>query len=246
MAPRPKGRSTFKVGKVFPDSEQTQILKMPGPIRDWQIKCVCGGTDRTCNSGWMKGIEDTIKPVIVPLIVGDRVRLNVREQTLIAAWATLKTMVAAYDRGSKIRIHHMQRKFMMNNKIPPYHGWGVWIGHYERQNWRSEHISHSMLVLPDKPGRKSYRANYYNSGASTYVVGKLFIHVIYTPMPRFIQRWRFADLHNGTLYRIWPPTDSFSISWPGSALTDMDADYITGALGAFILDTQRRKLGDYH
>ena len=63
MAPREKGRLPFTVGVEYLDKTDIRFLKLPGQLRDWQIRCVCEGTHETCNGGWMKEIEDRAKPI---------------------------------------------------------------------------------------------------------------------------------------------------------------------------------------
>jgi hypothetical protein len=97
-------------------------LRMSGPVRDWQIKCVCGGTNNSCNNGWMRGIENAANPIMTPLIRGDAALLSPADQTTIATWAVLKAMV----------VHHefiprkMRKKFATTRHPSPE--WSVWIG----------------------------------------------------------------------------------------------------------------------
>ena len=83
MIPRQKGRTISLIGTVYLDREETSLVKLPGQLRDWQIRCVCGGTHLTCNSGWMKRIEDQAKPILVPLILGNPARLQPRDQAAL-------------------------------------------------------------------------------------------------------------------------------------------------------------------
>jgi hypothetical protein len=180
-------------------------------------------------------MEDIAIPVLKPLILGshtdeDRYRLSLPEQAIIAGWATLKVMVAEFDSGSQPITHHMQRKYMMEHKLPPPRKWGVWIGHFDRDKWAVEWGSRPFQLLPDSLASKrpDGEATYFNGNSTTQVVNKLFIHVIHSPMPNLVERWRFALPNGGTLFRVWPPT-GHSILWPGSRLDDRDADVATDA-----------------
>lgn len=188
-------------------------------------------------------VEDKARPVMISLIKGDPTLITPDHQKAIATWAILKSMIAEYDERSHVTVHHMQRKMLMRKHAPPSHGWGVWIGHYVRKNWAPHWISHPMLIIPDRLAarREDKRATYYNSHTSTQVIGQLFIHVMHSPMPNLIPRWKFTTPDKGTLSRIWPAT-GFSIRWPLNAMTDNDADYAAAAFYSMVLGSQRRRL----
>jgi hypothetical protein len=149
MAPRPKGKAISRVGTLYLDRDETTTRKLSGQLRDWQIKCVCGGSHLTCNGGWMKGIEDQAKPILVPLILGNANRLQPGDQAIIATWAIPKVMVSEYDSISHVTTHWTQRRRMRTRQLPPEKGWGVWIGHYERVNWSPEWISLRFFAPSD-------------------------------------------------------------------------------------------------
>jgi hypothetical protein len=242
MLPRQKGRAVSLSGSVYLDRKETVVGKLPGQLRDWQIRCVCGGTHLTCNGGWMKDIEDRVKPLLVPLILGHTVRLRPDDQSLIATWAVLKVMVSEFWRSGQVTTHWTQRRRMLNRQEPPESGWGVWIAHYERINWKPEWISHPFFVPSETTlARKGLQVpTRYNGSAVTQVIGKVFIQVIHSPEPDdFISKWRFSGLRQGILFRVWPVT-SFSIRWPLRAISDREADEIADAIPQFLLRVARQ------
>jgi hypothetical protein len=82
---------------------------------------------------------------------------------------------------------------------------------------------------------------FFNSHSSAQVIGQLFIHVLRSPTPDLIPRWRFATPNGGTLFRIWPPTQ-VSIAWPGKIMSDLDAVCTSNAFMNFVLGIQRREI----
>ena len=101
-------------GREYPDKRHpTIVTKMPGQIRDWKVYCVCGGTHLTCNGGWMREIEDRARPILIPLIKGEEIRLSPADQSVIAAWAALKAIVGEYDERMPVTVHHTHRKYLM-------------------------------------------------------------------------------------------------------------------------------------
>jgi hypothetical protein len=238
MAPRKPGRAISRVGTAYKDRDELHDARLRGQVRDWQIKCVCGGNHLTCNNGWMRDIEDQAKPILKKLIQGNQIDLNPREQRLIATWAVLKSMVSEYHHTSHVSTYWTQRRLMKNRKIPPAKDWTVWIGHFERTHWRPEWLSFPFFV-PSKAveARRGIRVpTYYNASCTTQVIGKLFIQVIHFPVPfitaEYITRRIFPSTH-GTIFGIWPDQLPV-ISWPQKALSDLEADRLGGALQFFL------------
>jgi hypothetical protein len=207
------------------------LIKLSGELKHWQVKCVCGETKDSCNNGWMRNIENKAKPILSKLITGEEIRLHPNDHEIIAAWAILKVIIAEFDAKADVTVNHMQRKYLMRHGRAPTRGWAVWIGSYERRDWIPEWVSRPMLIVPDKVAqrRKSYVARHFNSNSTTQVLGRLYIHVMHTPMLSLIKRWQFSQPHNGTLFRVWPPVES-SIKWPGAPLDDEAADAIADGL----------------
>lgn len=223
MLPRAPGkRATRFVGVEYDDGRvETTVLSMPGEMRDWQIQCVCGGTATSCNSGWMKAIEDAAQPVLEPLILGQSATLSEADQKLIATWAILKVTVVHHR-----IVHHMRRKQMRSTKAPTK-GWSVWIGSYDRKKWKVEWQSRPFSVISDATyARRVNLDSSPNVVAATQIIKHLFIHVVYCPMEDFGDRWRFSSPQgtplSGQLLRIWPPS-GIRFLWPQKALSDIDA-----------------------
>jgi len=160
----------------------------------------------------------------------------------------MKAMVAEWSIRGHITTNHMQRKRMMWRQLPPDRGWGVWIGRFvtdpkkpEEERYHPKWESHPFCLLPDRlvTVRPNKIATFFNSHASTQVVGELFIHVLRSPMPNLIPRWTFAPPNGGMLFRIWPRTET-SIVWPQQAMTDLDAVYTANAFMNFMLGIQRK------
>jgi len=190
-----------------PDSSTHYEITKPGDIRHWKVPCVCGPL---CNNGWMRQrIEDFAKPILIPLIKGESCRIMPADQVRIASWAVLKAMVAEWAIRGHATTNHMQRKRLMRQFLPPEKGWGVWIGHFvsDKKKPDSERYfplwdSHPFLLMPDRLAarRPDKKATYFNSQASTQVIGQLFIHILRSPMPNLIPRWHFAPPDRGTLF----------------------------------------------
>jgi hypothetical protein len=205
------------------------INDMPQDPRQWQVRAVC----RRCNNEWMSDLENQTKPLLIPLFAGQETRLYPEAQRQIATWISLKTMVCEYDQLGQIISHHTQRRRMMAKHLPPQGNLTIWIGHYERTTWVPLWICHPFLVIPKEQldKRSTDLATYFNSQAVTYVFGKLFVHVIQSPDKKIVADFRLPKPGGVKLRRIWPISD-YSIIWPPSPMTDLEADRTSGALRA--------------
>lgn len=242
MLLRGQGNASSIIGIAYPDHTEYVKTKMRGEMRDWQIKCVCGGDDSSCNNGWMRRLDEAADPIMTPLILGQEARLSESDQRVIAAWAVLKVMVADHN-----HVHHTQRKQFKRRHRPPA-GWTVWIGHFERKTLKEEWVSRPFPVLSEATlaKRKSKLTLSANSSATTQIIKNLFVHVVHTPHPTFGKRWRFVDTRgrplSGNLVRIWPPT-GFSTRWPLETLTDRDAAFAANAIWDAVQQWARKELG---
>lgn len=246
LPPRKTGRVTTAVSIEHLDGPQQHWTgKMPGQMRDWKINCVCGGTRSSCNSGWMKAIEDEAKPAMTPLIVGEEIRLLPTHQRIVATWAVLKNMIANHR---SIPREHLD--IMWRDHAPPPEGWGVWIGHFERMNWKPEWLTRLFTVLPDGEyaARPSPDVDFSNGSATTMVLNKLLIHVGHGPDVHFGHRWEQFERPNGQpvrgLFRIWPAVRETSVRWPSRALSDSDADAVANDLISRIARIAQRQRKD--
>lgn len=206
-------------------------------MRDWQIECVCGGTDDTCNNGWMRRLEETVALILPTLMRGESTRLSEADQKLIATWAILKVMVVNHR-----MVHHLQRRQMKNKRVLPS-GWGVWLADFERKSLPAEWMSRPFSMLPNHiwAKRKSLDRN-PNSHATTQIFKRLLIHVVYTPKRDFVSQWKFPGPNraplSGQIVRIWPPI-GHSIVWPRKALSDSDAMAVADAILSGVMEIAR-------
>jgi hypothetical protein len=92
---------------AYPDRTAFVFVNRPGDVRDWKVLCVCA----SCNNGWMRHqIDDRARPIMIPLIKGQQIRLSPDQQRTIAAWAAMKAMVAEYGESEYVTTHHTQRR----------------------------------------------------------------------------------------------------------------------------------------
>jgi hypothetical protein len=173
---------------------------------------------------------------MIPLIKGQRVRLSPDQQKIVATWAAMKAMVAEYAESECVTTHHAHRKYLRNHHLPPKAGWSIWLAHYRQSNAPLLWFASPFLVLPDHIAaqRQDRRATYYNSQASTQIIGELLIHVLRSPHPRLARMFRFHLPDRQAIFRIWPPT-LYGLRWPVATLDDASVSYIGEAAKEFMM-----------
>jgi hypothetical protein len=54
-----------------------------------KVGCACAA----CNNGWMSSLESQAKPILTPMVLGERAELDDEQQALVALWAIKSVMV---------------------------------------------------------------------------------------------------------------------------------------------------------
>lgn len=84
--------------KAPPDgfNGKAQIFDAAGNLKEFAaipfqqvVKIPC----EACNTGWMRGLEDSVIPFLTPMILGERVRLRPSRQRLLATWCVKTALV---------------------------------------------------------------------------------------------------------------------------------------------------------
>lgn len=241
MANRKKGKTLSVRGIQNLDGSGTKLVKMPGDIRDWQIQCVCGGLNDTCNNGWMRKLEEKAAPNLEPLILGNQFYLTPIQQATIASWVALKCMVAEYEEGY-ITTTQEQRDQMRITQKPPVDSWAIWIA--RAMNKSDLPAWSSLAIKVTEIGNLDFNdaANHFNGHSTTQMIGELFIHVIRfrsnSPIPA--HTWKFQIPIANKLFQIWPPVNSI-MNWPGQILFPLEIDAIANSVLTYTQSEARKR-----
>jgi hypothetical protein len=174
---------------------------------------------RPCNSTWMSQLESATKPILRPLMLGERMNLDRRRQTTLATWACLKNMVAEFSHPASRATDETDLRRMYTSQLPPERA-TVWIGQHEGDLWTTRYIHRGMRIVygPVRPSDDPP----LNGQATTFAVGRVIFHLLSLPEglpygPPIPQGPIAARIHE-----IYPSTPPFA--WPlGQTLSDADA-----------------------
>ncbi len=83
-----------------------------------------------CNTGWMSGLEDTVGPILTPLIEDQPRSLDALEQERIAVWATKSVLAFGPTNQRKVEIAPAEIYRWFGDRKAPLPGSLVWLGHF--------------------------------------------------------------------------------------------------------------------
>ncbi len=210
---------------IFPANREEFIERHTGDPHSRKIRCVC----RECNNGWMSQVQTSVKPFLVPMLIGQGIGLHRNGQTTVAAWASTMVMVAEFlDRG-KIAIPQVDRAFLYEKRRPPSH-WRIWVGRHRRKL----HPLYTHNILPFVSKEEFERIprgtmGEANTQTSTICLGEhLIIHVMSSRVARsIVRRWSLPPIIDLRMAQIWPVRRSL-VMWPpsGAPLDDIEIDLL--------------------
>jgi hypothetical protein len=145
----------------------SNVLTRQGAAITKKLRVVC----RDCNHGWMKAVEEAVRPILTPLIKGEPFALNRDQQRTLAEWISLKVMVAEHNVPTEVVVPQADRdRFFADRTIPSY--FRIWVISSNSEKWRSRYIRHNAtLGLPGTPTPTLKR----NTQTIAWGVGRLFI-----------------------------------------------------------------------
>jgi hypothetical protein len=206
-----------------------EIKKQSGSSQSGTVRVVC----RECNNGWMSALQNAAKPILVPLLKGERAALFKKAQNTLAAWTAMFTMVAEFQSRTprRVAIPAAHRRHLMDTRTVPS-DWKIWVGCYERQSWPRVYV-HNTLPVSSESGSVHQTDDGLplpNTQTTTFVVGKLYVHVLSTAIRGGINRQRILM---SSIAQLWPFKTS-PVGWPRTPLTDDEAEriamtYVRGA-----------------
>jgi hypothetical protein len=190
------------------------------------INLVC----KLCNNGWMSVLQERTKPILLPLISGEKPALSRNDRRVLAAWITMFVMVAEFQVRDKVSITPEVRADFSKTGIVPTN-WAIWLGFYERDRWRGLTVHSTIPVSSLEDGIDPARPDGLpmpNTHATTIVIGKLYVHALGSVFSEFAKKNRL-DQAKLPMSRLWP-LGFRPFKWPSTTLNDEQASKISRAL----------------
>jgi hypothetical protein len=171
-------------------------------------RCVC----KTCNEGWMSGLESGTAPILKPLISDSPCTLDYIQQLALSVWTTKTTMVyeCAKEKRKAAFYSPANRQHLLTWSTPPPDSL-IWIGRYEDSY--SLFIENHYLANPGT-------ANVLSEGCvTTFAMGRLVVQMfsarrgLHGEGRGSINVARKEGEWDRLLIQIWPVRERF-IRWP--------------------------------
>jgi hypothetical protein len=198
-------RHTASLSFGNPDEKSLRVetrkgkIDGPGDPHSRKLKVLC----KDCNNVWGSGLQDDIKPILIPLLNGDTSGLNERETPLLSAWIALFVAVAEYSDPPTSAITQTQRTYLREERTAP-HDFHIWIGFHDGSEQMVGAYNHFGLTYgPTFVGYAGpIRPNTFPSQSTAFTVGKLFCLCFssdrQTPPP-----WA-SEIKRYPMIKIWP------------------------------------------
>ncbi len=213
-------RDVLPAGHVKGHSQQHRVAATTGEVTaitpvlhekaaNRKVQVVC---QRECNGGWMSDLENTAKPLLVPIILGEAPHLSEQDQTTISLWAAKTAMMLQLMHPMAIRgipAAHYQYVYEHREAPSPMR---VWLSAASSHFYRTAHYTRGYRL----PGRSHLGSN---------------LRQVSQPHPMRIRRsWSSADsLSRSSVGPSWTGTSRLHRTTPGrqpggaSGLHDQEA-----------------------
>jgi hypothetical protein len=179
----------------------------------------------------MSQLQERAKPLLLPLILGQRTVLSRTQQAIIAGWCAMSVMSADFFFPDRQAVSQDHRDHLRSTWEAPPETWKIWIGNYKRDKWVAHWTKQSMAIsskehIPEITAEGFPRPN---TQATTLVFGQLYVHVFSSLFPIMVAKTSIAGKGLEKVAQIWPVREDF-VAWPPNPMTDRDADSIAVAI----------------
>lgn len=212
--------SSYTAGPIH-STIQGKIQNVDLTQRSLKVRCVC----QPCNTGWMKRLEDTVIPLVSPLMHDLGKPLDILQQSTIALWAVKTVMVFEYATDQKPTIFYTDtdREQLKRKELPPPNT-SVWLA---RCDGSSAFHTDARDMLTGRPNLPEIRGHVTTLSYKHLAIQVLsFRPAMHETRTIEIQRnsplpWDRAALRIWPTSRhtFWPPPLSLDIK-PGMSLSD--------------------------
>jgi hypothetical protein len=208
------GRSRMRLGQLV-----TQQKLREGHVFTKRFRLVC----RRCNTGWMSGIEDEVKPTLTPMLQGQGITLLKNHRIRLAHWIALKVMVMESIDLSDCVITEFEREdYRATGTMPRL--MRIFVGTHDLDEWYTGfwHQTLRAHLGPTPPAQTNNLGGFKNIPTTAFGIGRIFSLTFVTT----IQDLGFNPIFgNRKVRRLWPLRDQV-IAWPLKDLSLSEANQL--------------------
>jgi hypothetical protein len=181
----------------------------------------------------MSRLETKAKPILVPLLTGNRIALSKYYQEVLATWIAMKLIICEFSDPNDVVTPSLDRSLLMGRRTPPNTS-SIWIGHYGGATWNNAYFRDCYEIATSAIGEVPNPPNSptKNTQSQSLIAGKPFIHALGTTVPDIKFEPRRTGHAINALRQIWPFQREFS--WPPLLrLNDIQASLIATELSRY-------------
>lgn len=211
-----------KTGVEFATGERRTLPISPS---ERTAKAFC----RSCNTGWMNDLEGAAKPLLTPMILGERRPRKLKRLALqtIATWAAKTAVTCQYVNPPERRfVQQRARREMYETKVAPI-GTHVWLAPHDGDLFNAIFSLEPINIQFAKeiPEVDDHGLPKVHSYSGSIGLGSVFIHVLYLAGVEI----PLKECPDFGVPRIWPY--SHPITWPTTApLSNIEICKLMGVL----------------
>lgn len=183
------------------DGTDAQWLAKNAPLR---FKEVCA----TCNNEWMSDLESESIPIMTPMIRGEAITLNIKQQITVGAWATKCAMLFdAHDPGETFH-DRLDCLHFRKSLTPSLDSTNIWLGRYNTSGSPHAFTEHRTFRTP-----LMRSGNLVKSHVHTMAFGFLVLQIV--RFKRTVHESRAFKIHFQHVVNL--PWDKLTVEiWPNA------------------------------
>lgn len=180
-------------------------LKRQGHLFTTKFRVVC----KDCNNGWMSRLEESVKPMFIRMIQGEKLSLQKSDQELLSRWIALKVIVGEHaEKGIHVTPQKDRYLLKEENKIPEY--FAIYVcSHDSKADTAWLRISNTLALSPNGPNPPLGNMK-RNTQSVSFICGRVFVFV-FASREQGIDSGGFIKMNS--LKRLHPQ-ELENIEWP--------------------------------
>lgn len=173
-----------------------------------------GNVCRGCNNGWMSRLENDVRPILSPMIVGTSGTVTASQQERIITWLTKTAlMFDSLDKGEVF--YDVLDRYHFRQTVTPFSDTYGWLGHYPSTSGIRSFADHRTLKTKLNSG------NFAKIHVLTLSVGQLVLQIAsvkkleHNELTAQMEFQTIGPRLTDALIQVWP-VKLRGVQWPPS------------------------------
>ena len=165
-----------------------------GPLQKRRPRNTCF----VCNGGWMSQIESAALPIVKPLILGERIFLDLRSQQKLASVLSLISIRIELIAHGMRSIPTTEKNALRENPLPTPN-WRIWFAKHAGEDLKDYRFRYTAMQISSNASAVDVGPEHCNTHITTLIAGQLYVHIFFSTV------WpEFSGYRGVSLARLWP------------------------------------------